>query len=238
MIAAMLGAFAATHLALLGWSFRFQRPASSRLWILRFMLAGMFYDNFVLTLGNVGVGAAWYAGASTGRFVLHAAALPLLIPYALSALRAAAIPLARRRDVTAACSLAAFAAWSWGFWHDVGQLELVAAETLGHQRLTSLSGLPPLGTIAVNLLLIPLAFILWRRTGWVLLLAGALFILFINAGAGTRPWGYLAGNGAEVAFIYCLLLTERFLVEHSLETVADRQAHGAPGAETNDVAGE
>ena len=215
MISATLGALAAAHLSLLGWSFGFRRPASSRLWILRFMLAGMIYDNLVLTLGNVGVGAAWYAGASTGRFVLHAAALPLLIPFALSALRAAAVPLARRRAVTAGCWLVALTAWCWGFWHDVGRLELVAAEALGHQRLTSLSGLPPLGTIAVNLLLVPLAFVLWRRTGWPLLLAGALFILLVNAGAGARPWGYLAGNGAEVAFILCLLLTERFLIRRN-----------------------
>ena len=212
MIAATLGAFAAAHLALLGWSFTFRRPASARLWILRFLLAGMIYDNLVLALGDAGAGAPWYAAASTGRFVLHAAALPLLIPFALSAMRAAAIPLARRPGVTAGCWLAALAAWSYGFWHDVGRLELVAAEALGHQRLTSLSGLPPLGTIAVNLLLIVLAFILWRRTGWLPLLAGALFILIVNAGTGARPWGFLAGNGAEVVFILCLLATERFLI--------------------------
>ena len=30
--------------------------------------------------------------------------------------------------------------------------------------------------------------------------------------AAAQPLGYLAGNGAEVAFILCLLLTERFLI--------------------------
>ncbi len=85
-------------------------------------------------------------------------------------------------------------------------------EVFGHLRLTSLSELPPLGTIAVNLMLIPLGFILWRRTGWPLLFGGALFILLVNGTAAAEPWGYLAGNGAGVVFILCLLLTERFLI--------------------------
>ena len=212
MITAAFIAFAATHLAFLGWSFNFTRTASARLWILRFILAGMIYDNLMLTLGNIGVGSAWYAEASTGRFVLHAAALPLLIPFTLSAMRASAIPVANQPVFTAFCWLVAIAAWCYGFWFDVGQLELAPADVFGHQRLTSLADLPPLGTIAVNLLLIPLGLILWRRTGWPLLFGGALFILLVNGAAATQPWGYLAGNGAEVAFILCLLLTERFLI--------------------------
>lgn len=205
-------ALAATHLALLGWSFNFANPASHRLWILRFILAGMIYDNLMLAFGNIGVGSSWYTEASRGRFVLHAAALPLLIPFALSAMRAAAIPVANQPAFTGFCWLAAAAAWSYGFWFDVGQLELVPAEAFGHLRLTSVSAVPPLGTIAVNLLLIPLGFIFWRRTGWPLLFGGALFILVVNGAAGGQPWGYLAGNGAEVAFVTCLLLMERFLV--------------------------
>ena len=212
MIAAAFIAFAATHVALLSWSFNFAHPASPRLWMLRFILVGMIYDNLMLTLGNVGVGSAWYADASAGRFVLHAAALPLLVPFALSAMRATAIPVANRRVFTAFCWLVAVAAWCYGFWFDVAQLELASTEVFGHSRLTSLSDVPPLGTIAVNLLLIPLGFILWRRTGWLLLFAGALFILLVNGAAAAQPWGYLTGNGAEVVFILCLLLTERFLI--------------------------
>ena len=212
MIAAAFAAFAATHLALLGWSFNFAHSASHRLWILRFILAGMIYDNLMLALGNIGVGASWYAEASKGRFVLHAAALPLLVPFALSAMKAAAIPVANRTGFTVCCWLVAVAAWGYGFLVDVGQHELAPVEVFGHLRLTSLSALPPLGTIAVNLLLIPLGIILWRRTGWPLLFGAALFILLVNGAAAAQPWSYLAGNGAEVVFVLCLLLTERFLI--------------------------
>ena len=128
------------------------------------------------------------------------------------------VPVAGRRDLTAFCWLVVLAAWCYGLWHDVGGLELVVVEVFGHSRLTSVSDLPPFGTIAVNLLLIPLAFILWRRTGWPLLLVGAAFILLVNGAVGAEPWGYVAGNAAEVVFILCLLSTERFLIRQPFRT--------------------
>ena len=75
-------------------------------------------------------------------------------------------PVGERRGRGRALGLFAGNAWRWcscsppggyGLWHDVGGLELVVVEVFGHSRLTSVSDLPPFGTIAVNLLLIPLA---------------------------------------------------------------------------------
>ena len=215
MALAALVLYAAAHAALLAWSFAFAGTRTARTWIPRALLTGMIYDNGVLLLGNAGVGSAWYAAASTGRFVLHAALLPLLIPYALSALRAGAVPLAHRRGFVAFCWLVTSAAWGYGFLLDVGRLELVPQEVFGHLRLTSASALPPLGTIAVNLLLIPMAFMLRRRAGSPFLLAGALFILLCNGAVGGQPLGYLAGNGAEVLFMFCVLSAERSLIRRS-----------------------
>jgi len=208
--------FAAAHVALLIWSFRLASPTSARLWIIRLLLAGMIYDNLMLALGNIGVGSGWYAAASTGRFVLHAALLPLLIPFALSAMRACEVALASRRAFVLFCWLVAVAAWCYGFWHDVGQLVLVPHEVMGHLRLTSAAELPPFGTIAVNLLLLPLAYLIWRRAGSPWLLAGASFILIVNGAVGAQPWGFVAGNGTEMLFVLCLLLTERFVGDKSL----------------------
>ena len=221
MVTYVLVVYLAIHLAFLIWSFRFAGPASPRLWILRLMLAGMIYDNLMLSVGNLAVGSSWYVTATIGRFALHAALLPLLIPFALSAMRACAIPLAHRHLFAACCWLLAAAAWWHGLSHDLGQLELAPQAVLGHLRLVSVSELPPLGTIAVNLLLVPLAFILWRRTGWPLLLLGTLFILLLNGSVGTRPWGFVAGNGAEVIFVLCLLLTERFLIGRARTATLD-----------------
>jgi hypothetical protein len=51
--------------------------------------------------------------------------------------------------------------------------------------------------------------------GWRWFFLGVLFIFLLNGATGSRPWGFISGNGAEVIFICCLLLTERFLIRRS-----------------------
>ena len=217
MIAWVFALLLLIDLGFLAWSFALARPvsphpASPRLWFLRLMLFGMAYDNLALALGNLGVGALWYEAISYPRFLLHALILPLLVPFALSAMRVCAIPIARRRWFAIGCWLLAAIAWCYGLWQDVGGLELRAETALGHARLTSASDIPPLATIAVNLAVLALSFVIWRRAGWSLFFLGCLFILLVNGATATLPWGLLAGNGAEAVFILCLLLTERFLL--------------------------
>ena len=59
----LLLAFALLHGALLLWSFRRGNGNSPRLWLLRFMLLGMCYDNLVQGTGNWFIGADWYQAA-------------------------------------------------------------------------------------------------------------------------------------------------------------------------------
>lgn len=198
-------------LCLLAWSFRFPKPASLRLWFVRLMLLSMAYDNLVLALGGVGGVSSWYVGATWLRFALHVLVLPLLIPFALSAMRVCGVPLVRRRPFAVLCWLCVGAAWCYGLGHDLLRLELAPKEVLGHVRLASVSATPPLATIFVNLLFLGLAASVWRWAGWSAAFLGGLFILVVNGAVGARPWGLLAGNGAELAFAFSLLLTERFL---------------------------
>ena len=217
-------------LCLLAWSFRFPEPASLRLWFLRLMLLSMAYDNLVLALGGVGGVASWYVGASWLRFALHALVLPLLIPFALSAMRVCGVPLARRRPFAVLCWLCVGAAWCYGLGHDLLRLELAPKEVLGHVRLAAVSATPPLATIFVNLLFLGLAASVWRRAGWSAALLGGLFILVVNGAVGARPWGLLAGNGAELAFLFSLLLTERFLGRLRTDGAGAAIAAGFPHA--------
>ena len=199
------------QLGLLAWSFRLPKPGSLRLWFLRLLLLSMAYDNLVLALGGLGGVSFWYAGATWLRFALHALVLPLLIPFALSAMRVCGAPLAGRRSFVVCLWLFTGAAWCYGLGYDLMGLELAPKEALGHARLASVSATPPLATIAVNLLFLGLAASVWRRAGWSAAFLGGLFILAVNGAVGARPWGLLAGNGAELAFVFSLLLTERFL---------------------------
>ncbi len=200
------------HLGFLAWSFSFDGVASPRLWFLRLMLVGMAYDNVMLAFGPLGVGSDWYLLCNYPRFVLHAGVLPFLTLFALSAMNTCGIAMAHNRFFASCCYLFTALAWIYGMWHEVWLLQLEPREILEHSRLVSVSNIPPLATIATNILILPMAFSIWRRAGWPLFFFGSLFIFLLNGSTGFQPWGFIAGNSAEVIFICCLLITERYLI--------------------------
>ena len=83
--------FAAVDIALLAWSFRDRDFAAPRLWLLRFVLLGMFYDTLIRGLGNWFIEVGWDAPATIPRFVLHASVRPFLTLFGLSVMRSAGV---------------------------------------------------------------------------------------------------------------------------------------------------
>ncbi len=199
--------FAAVDLGLLAWTFRTGDSSSPRLWLLRFMLIGMFYDNLVQGVGNWFIAESWYAAANVPRFVLHAAVLPFLTLFALSIMRSAGVVLARNVFFVAFCWLFTVCALGWGLYHEVYLLELQSKTAMGVMKMGSVSSLPPIATILTNVLVLPMAAAVWRRSGWPWFFAGALFIFIVNGATGAQPWGFLVGNFAEVVFMLALLQT-------------------------------
>jgi hypothetical protein len=212
MVTSALSVYFLLHLAFLAWSFTFDGPTSLRLWFLRVMLIAMCYDNLMLMLGDIGVGTEWYVMANYPRFVLHAAVLPFLTLFTLSVAQHSRVAFASNIMFIRFCWVFTALAWVYGVWHEVVLLELEPAQIMDHSRLVSVSKLPPLATIATNILILAIALAIWRRAGWLIFFGGALFIFLLNGSTGSQPWGFIAGNGAEVIFICCLLLTERFVI--------------------------
>lgn len=211
----LLLAFALLHGALLLWSFRRGNGNSPRLWLLRFMLLGMCYDNLVQGTGNWFIGADWYQAANYPRYALHATVLPLLTLFGLASMQLAGVQLASKSWSVWFCHLFTAVALGWGLYHEVYLLALEPKTVLGVQKLVAVSGLPPVGTIATNLLLLPMAAAVWRGCGWRWFLLGALFIFLLNGATGAKPWGFLAGNFGELVFIISLLATERYFTERA-----------------------
>ncbi len=202
--------FALLHLALLAWTFNRGVAVPARLWLLRLLLMGMCYDNLVQGLGNWFMDASWYAGANTPRFLLHASLLPFLTIFGLSVMRDAGAALAHNLAVVVFCWLFTLAALAWGLYHEVYLLQLGPKPALGVLKLGNVSGMPPIATILTSLLALPIAASVWKASGWRWFFLGALFIFVVNgATGGSKPWGFLAGNFAELLFILSLLATER-----------------------------
>jgi hypothetical protein len=205
----VLLAFAALHIGLLSWSFRWGDNTSARLWLLRTMLFGMFWDNLMQGLGNWFIDASWYESANILRFVLHAGVLPFLLFFTLSIMQSAGIAFAHSLGARLLFPLLTAGALAYGLYHEVYLLELGPKPALGVQKLGSLSGLPPIATIATNIIMLPLAAWVWRASGWPWFFLGALFIFLLNGATGSQSWGFIAGNFGEVVFIVSLLLTEK-----------------------------
>ncbi len=218
MVTSALGVYFLLHLAFLAWSFTFDGRASVRLWFLRIMLMGMCYDNLILILGDIGVGSAWYEMANYPRFLLHAGVLPFLTIFSLSVAQNSRVAFTSSQAFIWFCWVFTAVAWLYGMWHEVWLLELEPTQVMDHSRMVSVSDIPPLATIATNILVLPIAFAVWRRAGWWVFFFGALFIFLLNGATGGAEWGFIAGNGAEVIFICCLLLTERFVIRQSQES--------------------
>lgn len=209
---ALLLTFAVVDLALLFWTFTDKDFAAPRLWLLRLLLLGMFYDNLVQGVGNWFIDEGWYASVNVPRFILHASVLPFLALFALSVMRSAGVKLAWNRFFTGFCWLFTAVALVWGFYHEVILLELGPKSVFGVSKLGSLSGVPPVATILTNVLVLPMAAAVWRVAGWPWFFLGALFIFVLNGATGAQPWGFLVGNFAEVVFIVSLMQTHWYFV--------------------------
>ncbi|MEH6549223.1 MAG: hypothetical protein V7711_09025 [Pseudomonadales bacterium] len=209
MMPTFLTIFSLIDLCLLGWSFSIKDHRPWRLWLLRLMLLGMAYDNFMLSIANWAIETSWYREANILRFVFHAASLPFLTLFVLACMRDGAIRIAYNKYFVAFCFLFTAIALGYSLFHEVYLLELTIKESWGINRFSSASGIPPLATIFTNLLIIPMAVIIWRKTGWPWLFAGSAFIFIINGSLAGSQWALLAGNTAEVLFISSLLFTAR-----------------------------
>jgi len=199
--------FAAIDLALLAWTLTTPDMKSARLWLLRFMLFGMFYDNLLQGIGNWFIEAGWYEPANVPRFLLHVCVLPFLTLFGLSVMGSAGVAIAQHGMTAIFCWFFSGAALAWGLYHDLYLLELAPRPALGIMKLGSVSSLPPIATIATNILILAMAALVWKASGWKWFFLGAAFIFLVNGATGAQSWGFLTGNFAEVVFVLCLLAT-------------------------------
>jgi hypothetical protein len=210
MVVAVLIVYVILHTGLFAYSFSWGEKSSKSLLFVRFMLLALVYDNAMLAIAPWFIDSELFLLLNYPRYVLHAAILPFLSIFTLTMMQLARIALANQRWFISLCWIITALTLCYGIIIDVANVRLGSTEVMGYVRLINLDGKPPFATIATNLFVIPLAALLWIRAGWKWLCLGALFSLFINAGFGSQPWGSLAGNGAEVVFVFAVLMTEKY----------------------------
>lgn len=219
-------AYVLVHLVLLALSFRWQSEGA-RVWLIRAILIGVIYDNSMLLLSSLYGTAEWLRPLNYPRWWLHGLLLPWLSLYTLSLLQQSGFAMASKRWFIAIFFVVTALCLGYSIWYDIIQLELtgrVFQDPNGFfrsmDRFTAAGGTPPVGTIFTNLFILPFAAMIWRKTGWPWLFAGALTIFLINAASAPLAYGFLLGNFAEILFLLALLQTERHFARAT-------QAHAA-----------
>lgn len=203
----LLLAFALGHSILFAYSFRFGEARSARIWLLRAMFFSIAFDNVMQGMGSHWMDSSWYETASRLRWFFHAVILPFLTIFAVSILSAAGVGLARRAWFLGAAWAFTLMALSWGFYHEVLLLELEPKEIYGVVKYRNASSFPPIATILTNVAILPMAAVVWRVSGWRWFFLAGLFIFLVNGATASLPWGFLAGNFAELIFVIALLAT-------------------------------
>jgi len=200
--------YALVHLVLLAQSFKTLPEFNVRILFMRVLLCTLTFDNIALALGNTANGTDWFVPLTTMRFIFHASVLPFLTLFCLSTLGAVNAPIAKNTLFRAFAYLFTASALVYGIMHEVLQLEIGVIEYFGHIRMTNLSPNPPFATIATIMLTIIMGALVWKAKGPRWLFSGAFIIFLINGGLASQPWGFVAGNTAEVLFIVFLLRNE------------------------------
>ncbi len=182
---------------------------------------GLVYDNGIISLGaTIGAGPLLEA-LSWPRFIMHA----LFTPFMMIAVTQMAIAGGIRWAQSTAWTVFVWALVIGGIIegslaHLIGlELEpscykgvlrytgnLPATQFCFEGQVAGQGGGPPIPSIVGNVVTLVVGFALWRRNGWIWLMAGSL-VMFAAASVPTSGFGLAPGNGGEVVLLLSYLAT-------------------------------
>lgn len=210
--------FTAAYIGLLIWGLVRQRSWNFMSFVY-VVLLGLIYDNAIIAIGNfVGEGTL-LENLSLLRFWSHAFLTPALVLFSWGALNRAGVDWAKKKAVfygallyTLALIVIEIATETWG-------LEIAAAREYGVLRYTSAepSSGPPLMVLLVSLVLIIAGFVIWRKAGWIWMLAGAV-IMTLGSAVPIPVESSAVTNAFELFLLFTLVWTKVHLERNEEST--------------------
>ncbi|MGD6901763.1 hypothetical protein [Bacillus infantis] len=206
------GIYAFIYTLLLVWGiyllFKKGRPAYGD--VLLVVIAGLIYDNSILAAGQIAGESEMLLSLNRMRFILHAAATPLLVLFAwYAAKESGARVLDQKRSL----------GFAWILTIALMSIEFLAIRDHQLEAVTEYGVLkyaplhahgPPVMVIGVSVFLLISGVIVWKKTGWFWMFAG---IAIMTAGSAVPfdPGSAAVTNLFELILIASLLLTKRYL---------------------------
>lgn len=210
--------FTAAYIGLLVWGLMRQRSWNFMAFIY-LVLIGLIYDNGIISIGNfVGEGPL-LENLSLLRFWSHAFLTPALVLFSWGALNCAGVLWAKKKAVfygallyTVALIAIEIAMETWG-------IEIAAVVEYGVLRYTSAepSSGPPLMVLLVSLVLIITGFVIWKKSGWIWMFAGAI-IMTIGSAVPIPVESSAVTNAFELVLLSALVWTKVHLERNEEST--------------------
>lgn len=206
--------FAAAYLILLVWGGGL--AARKRHWwtpatIPLLVVAALVYDNLIIGIGTwVGEGPV-LEGLNLARFWIHATVTPLLVAWALHALRRAGFAWAQARWFQFASISAAVGLMVLEYFVELRGLAIVPEEEYGALSYSSAdpSSGPPIMVLIVAAFLLAVGALLWWRQRWPWLSIGSV-IMTIGSAVDLPVASGAITNAFELVLLISILATKAF----------------------------
>ncbi|MEH2233526.1 MAG: hypothetical protein V7K71_28460 [Nostoc sp.] len=199
--------YTVANLVLATWSISlWQHSHHANILLLLLVVAGMTYDNLIISLGRLINEGSFLKSLNRLRFLLHDLLIPLLVVVAIKLASAAGVFWANKPILFSGCWTITFGLIGLGLMTNLKHLELAPINVAGSLRYKPKNSKPPISTIFIALLVGVAGFYIWREIQWPWMFVGTVVMLFGNA-LPTKIFGSLVGSAVDFVFILALLTT-------------------------------
>lgn len=213
MDSVILLAFAVAYLGLLAWGIvlanRNGWRTAANLPLL--VLAALVYDNLIIGIGRFIGEGPFLEGANLARFWIHALVTPVLVAWALHALRRAGFGFAQAKWFQVVSIGSALALTVLEYFLEIRGLEIVPNDEYGALSYTNAeppSG-PPIMVLIVAAVLLVVGAMLWKKQKWPWLFIGAVIMTIGSAVELPIPSGAIT-NAFELILLISIMATKAF----------------------------
>lgn len=189
-------------------------------YLLLLIIIGLFYDNFISSIGFLIGEGPFLKFLNFIRYLIHAFFTPLICLIAFRIARAFNVKLVQHTRSEILVWIFVLALMVMGFIKEVASAEIIPTVRWGMLNYIHAHPSIPLAAILVNLFVIIVAAFIWRATGWPGLFITSILMFFLAAvpSKGLPP---ILGNAGEIIFIYGFILAEKRLSQLRGNTLCD-----------------
>lgn len=207
----LFAGFAVAYTALLVWGVALAVRAGRLVVsdVILLVIAALVYDNGIIAAGRfIGEGSL-LEGLNLARFWVHAALTPLLVLFAWHAAARAGVGWVRTRLAAGLAVLVVLALYVLEYVTILDGLRVEPGWEYGVLSYGDAAGGdgPPVMVLVVALALLVAGFLVWRRTGWVWLLVGAV-VMTIGSAVPVPVDSGAVTNAFELALLVSILATK------------------------------